>query len=401
MPHIPHSELSNNNKMKNRPVQIFVFVVILSFALHVSAQETENKIDTKYLLEDFDKNGDGKLSIEEFPEEKRHAFKQVDDDGDGFITREEEKIYRKGRPEDRAREKEKKGVIERRTEYEGDTRIEKDIIYAVENGRKLPLDVYIPEKKLAKGKPLPVVLWYHGGGWKGGSKSNGGIAKGITEYGYMVISVEYRLSGEALFPAQVQDSKSAVRWVRANAEEWGFDPDNIGVMGRSAGGHLVAFLGTTGDIREYDTESNAGYSSRVQAVVDLWGASDLLLMDEQSLPGSRIKHNSADSPEGRLLGGPITEEPFRSMAVKVNPITYIKKGQDLPPFLLIHGDSDLSVPVGQSKILHAALQEAGGESILHIEKGAGHGLRDGEMDYDELREMAAKFFDKHLKCKIQ
>jgi acetyl esterase/lipase len=313
------------------------------------------------------------------------------------MTRQEEKVYRKGTPEERDREKEEKGVIERRTEFDDDTRIERDIVYAVEEGRKLPLDLYIPEKEEAKGEALPVVLWFHGGGWKGGSRGNGGIARNLVEYGYIVASIEYRLSGEALFPAQVQDCKSAVRWVRANAEKYGFDPDHIGVMGRSAGGHLVAFLGTTGDIAEYDTESNAGYSSKVQAVVDLWGPTDILQMDEHSLPGSREAHNSASSPEGRLLGGPIQEEPYRSMAAKVNPITYIKKGQNLPPFLIVHGDNDLSVPVHQSKILHAALKEAGAESTLHIEKDAGHGLRDGEMDYDELCKFAADFFDRHLR----
>jgi len=384
--------------MKMRSIVLLWLLLMIGSTFVAEAQEPgKEKMDTKYLLEKNDKNGDGKLSVEEFPENKRDYFNTIDTDGDGFMTRQEEKVYRKGSPEERTREKEKKGVIERRTEYDGDTRIERDIIYAVEEGRKLPLDLYIPEKKVAEGEALPVVLWFHGGGWKGGSRGDGGIARNLVDYGYIVASIEYRLSGEALFPAQVQDSKSAVRWVRANADKYGFDPDHIGVMGRSAGGHLVAFLGTTGDFAEYDTESNAGYSSKVQAVVDLWGPTDILQMDVHSLPGDREPHNSASSPEGRLLGGPIQEEPYRSMAVKVNPITYIKKGQNLPPFLIVHGDKDLSVPVHQSIILHAALIEAGAESTLHIEKGAGHGLRDGEMDYDALCKFAADFFDSHLR----
>jgi len=377
---------------------LIILILVIGISSPALAQEEEKeKMDTKYLIEKNDKNGDGKLSKEEWPEDKQDYFVIIDTDGDGFIIRAEEKIYRKGPPEERAAEREKRGVIERRTEYDGDTRIEKDIIYDVVGGRELPLDLYIPEKELAKGKALPVVLWFHGGGWKGGSKSSGGIARGLVDHGYIVVGVEYRLSGEALWPAQGQDSKSAVRWVRANAEKYGFDPDHIGVMGRSAGGHLVAFLGTTGDVTYFDTESNADYSSKVQAVADLWGVTDLLVMDEQSLPGATRKHNAVDSPESRLLGGLITEEPYRSWAVTVSPIIYVRKGQDLPPFLFVHGDSDLSVPPGQSKLLHTALLEAGGESTLHIEKGAGHGLRGGEMDYDELCNFAAEFFDKHLK----
>ena len=384
--------------MKNRWMVLIILILVIGISSPAFSQEQEKeKMDTKYLIENNDKNGDGKLTLEEWPEDKQEYFEIIDTDGDGFITRGEEKIYRKGSPEERSAEREKRGVIERRTEYEGDTRIERDIIYAVEGGRELPLDLYIPEKEMAKGKALPVVLWFHGGGWKGGSRGNGGISRGLVDHGYIVATIEYRLSGEALWPAQAQDSKSAVRWVRANAEKYGFDPDNIGVMGRSAGGHLVAFLGTTSDIEDFDTESNAGYSSKVQAVADLWGPTDILQMDDHRLPGGRDMAASPSSAPSRLVGGAIIEEPYRSLAVTVNPIAYIKKEQDLPPFLIVHGDKDLSVPVHQSKILHAALLEAGGESTLHIEKGAGHGLRGGEMDSDELCNFAAEFFDKHLK----
>jgi len=384
--------------MYRRLTVVLVLIVMVLAASSTRAQTSEGVRKTS---EEFvkvnDKNGDGKLSPDEMSERARSKFERVDTDKDGFISVEEDMAYRTSRAAGRSSREERGAIGKRRTEHDGDTRIERDIIYATVGERRLPLDLYIPEKEEAKGKPLPVVLWFHGGGWKGGSKSNGGIARGLVDYGYAVASIEYRLSGEALFPAQVEDSKAAVRWVRANAKKFGLDPDHIGVMGRSAGGHLVAFLGTTGDTTEFDTESNAGYSSRVQAVVDCWGPTDILQMDAQALPGGKFAHDSAESPEGRLVGGPIQEEPYRSMAVKVNPIAYIKKGNKLPPFLIVHGDADTSVPVGQSILLHEALQKVGADSTLHIEKGAGHGLRDGEMDYDELCEMAAKFFDKHLR----
>jgi acetyl esterase/lipase len=384
--------------MKRRLIgALAILLVSVAMAFQGSAQEVDkHRVKAEATLKSEDANGDGKLSKEEFRKEK--LFDLIDSNRDGFVTVQEDVAYRAHKSSgNKGSKADKRAVRERHTEHDGDTRIEHNIIYAAVGERKLPLDLYIPEKAKANGKSLPVVLWFHGGGWKGGSKGSGGIARGLVDEGYAVASVEYRLSGEALFPAQVEDSKSAVRWVRANAKEYGLDPDNIGVMGRSAGGHLVAFLGTTGDTTQYDTESNQGYSSRVQAVVDCWGVTDLLQMDAQALPGGKFLHDSAESPEGRLVGGPIQEEPYRSLAVKVNPIGYIKRGNKLPPFLMVHGDSDTSVPVGQSMILHKALQKVGADTTLHIEKGAGHGLKGGEMDYDELREMAARFFDKHLK----
>jgi dipeptidyl aminopeptidase/acylaminoacyl peptidase len=168
-------------------------------------------------------------------------------------------------------------------------------------------------------------------------------------------------------------------------------------MGRSAGGHLVAFLGTSGDTDEFDTDSNAGHSSRVQAVCDLWGPTDLLQMDAHNLEGARLIHDSPESPESRLVGGPIQKEPYRSLAVKANPIKYITKGQDLPPFLIVHGDSDLSVPPHQSQLLYDALIKAEGDATLSFVKKGGHGLKGGDMSYKELLDVSIAFFDKHLK----
>ena len=217
----------------------------------------------------------------------------------------------------------------------------------------------------------------------------------MLDRGYAVVDVGYRLSGEAIFPAQVEDCKAAVRWVRANAAKYSLDPDRIGAWGSSAGGHLVAFLGTAGDVREFDTEANAEYSSRVQAVCDWFGPTDFLQMDKHSLKGSRLVHDAANSPESLLVGGPIQKKPYRSLARKANPITYVTK--DDPPILIMHGDKDMSVPLHQSELLYDALKKADVEATLHVVKGAGHGLRGGEESSEKLFETVAAFFDRHLK----
>ena len=159
------------------------------------------------------------------------------------------------------------------------------------------LDLYLPEK--ADG-PLPVIVWVHGGGWLAGSKDGGGPALPFVGKGYAVAAINYRLSQHAKFPAQIEDCKAAIRWLRANAKTYNLDPDHIGVWGASAGGHLVALLGTSGDVKELEgKEGNTDQSSRVQAVVDWFGPTDLTKMG-----GS---HDQPNSPEARLFGGPVQE----------------------------------------------------------------------------------------------
>jgi len=272
------------------------------------------------------------------------------------------------------------------------TKVERDIVYARVGDRKLLLDLCLPAKGTA---PLPVIVWVHGGGWRSGSKNAGSRARPMLNRGYAVVDVGYRLSGEAIFPAQVEDCKAAVRWVRANAAKYSLDPDRIGAWGSSAGGHLVAFLGTAGDVREFDTGANAEYSSRVQAVCDWFGPTDFLQMDKHSLEGSRLIHDAPDSPESLLVGGPIQNEPYRAIAKKANPITYVTK--DDPPFLIMHGDKDMSVPLHQSELLYDALKKAGVEVTLYVVKGGGHGLRGGEESSEKLFEIVADFFDRNLK----
>ncbi len=282
----------------------------------------------------------------------------------------------------------------RQMQLPADAKVQRDIVYARVGERKLLLDLYLPPKGSA---PLPVIVWIHGGGWRGGSKGSGGWARRMLTRGYAVVDVGYRLSGEAIFPAQVEDCKAAVRWVRANAAKYGLDSNRIGAWGSSAGGHLVAFLGTAGDVREFDTKANGKYSSRVQAVCDWFGPTDFLQMDKHALEGSRLIHDDPKSPESLLVGGPIQKEPYRSVARKADPITYVTK--DDPPFLIMHGDKDMLVPLHQSELLYKVLKKAGVDATLHVVKGAGHGLRGGEASSAELFKMAADFFDKHLKAR--
>lgn len=370
--------------MKRHPTALTAAVLLLS-AGAAHAQQDERKNATPFFFNKHDINHDGVLSKQEFPPQLLRLFDRIDANGDGAITPEEEAAFR-NEPRN-----------QKRTADPAGTTMVRDLVYATPGGSAQRLDIYLPPNP--GNKPLPVSVWIHGGGWQGGSKGNPNRIRAMLHDGFAVVDINYRLSGEAPFPAQVQDCKAAIRWLRANASTYNLDPDRIGVSGGSAGGHLAAFLGTTGSTREYDVGENLEFSSAVQAVCNWFGPSDILRMDEQAIPGSLFDHNSARSPESKLLGGPIAEEPYKSLAQKVNPITYITG--DEPPFLNLHGDSDKTVPPGQSELLHAALKKAGVDSTLYIVKGGGHGLRGGSgEDSDEnLEKKAADFLKKHLAAK--
>ena len=263
-----------------------------------------------------------------------------------------------------------------------------DLEYARVGGHSLKLDVYTPEDPASEARPL--VVWIHGGAWRAGSKNRCPAIR-LVKRGYTVASIGYRLSQTALFPAQIQDCKAAIRWLRAHASTYGIDPERIGVWGSSAGGHLVALLGTSGGVESLsDPEmGNATQSSRVQAVCDFYGPTDLLQMDAHALENAPFKHDAVDSPESQLVGGPIQEHPER--VARANPITYVSV--DDPPFLIVHGDQDRLVPWHQSKLLAQALETAGVEYHFHTAKGFGHGFRRDQ----GIAEMVDRFFDRVLK----
>ncbi|MFO1514120.1 MAG: alpha/beta hydrolase [Verrucomicrobiota bacterium] len=268
---------------------------------------------------------------------------------------------------------------------------ERNIAY-VENGhRNQVLDIFLPEQP--SDKPLPLMIWIHGGAWLGGSQSSPPVVYLVAK-GFAVASIQYRMSGDAIWPAQAYDCKAAVRWLRANAAKYNFAPDHFGVGGDSAGGHLAAFVGTSGDVTELEGDlGHTNVSSRVQAVVDWFGPTDLLVMGQQAGAKSMIKHDSADSPESKLVGGPIQEK--RDLARTANPLTYIDPHD--PPFLVMHGDSDQLVPLAQSVILAKALIDAGVEVTMKTIPGAAH---EGPQFHNaESRRLMEEFLTVHLKVK--
>lgn len=262
----------------------------------------------------------------------------------------------------------------------------RDLAYVDGGAERQKLDLYLPEKSAA---PLPLIIWIHGGGWAAGDKA-GCPAQRMTAQGYAVASLNYRLSGDAIFPAQIEDCKAAIRWLRAHAKEYNLDANHFGVWGSSAGGHLVALLGTSGDVKDFDKGAHLDMSSRVQAVCDYYGPTDLLQMDAHALPTARLKHDPATSPESRLIGGAIQEN--KEKTARANPIAYITP--DDPPFLIVHGDQDPTVPHHQSELLFEALKKSGVSAHFHTIHGAGHGNGFAGKNIDD---MVDAFFGKNLK----
>jgi acetyl esterase/lipase len=238
-----------------------------------------------------------------------------------------------------------------------------------------------------------VIIWIHGGGWAAGDKAGcPPLRQGYAQRGYAIASVNYRLSQHARFPAQLQDCKAAIRWLRSNAARFGLDPERFGVWGSSAGGHLVAMVGVTGDVTQFDAGASQEISSAVQCVMNDYGPTDFLQMNAHRPGGAGMDHNAPDSPESRLIGGPITDPANLAMVMQANPITYVFRGD--PPFLINHGDQDPLVPHHQSELLFAALKEAGVPVRFNTVRGGGHGAGFGGA---ELEQMRRDFFDLHLK----
>ena len=269
-------------------------------------------------------------------------------------------------------------------------KVDRNLVYSRAAGKDLLLDLSRPAKQSG---PLPVVVWVFGGAFRMGSKDDGqtGTATWLANEGYAVAAFNYRLSQVAIFPAQIQDCKAAVRWLRTHAAEYNLDGRHIAAWGASAGGHLSAMLGTSGDVAALEGEAGGSQvSSRVQAVVDFYGPTDFLQMDALALAGG-MQHNPADSPESQLIGGPIQDN--RDQVARANPITYVTP--DDPPFLILHGDRDPLVPVGESDLLFQALRSAHVNVIFHKIVGAGHG--GPEFELAPVRAMVLAFLDQHLK----
>jgi len=246
------------------------------------------------------------------------------------------------------------------------TKVLRDVPYVEHGHERQKLDLYLPPT----GSGWPLVVMIHGGAFRMGSK-DGEPAGPFVERGYAVAAINYRLSQHAPFPAQIEDCKMAVRWLRANAARHGYDPERIAAFGQSAGGHLAAMLGTTGDVTAFDVGAHLDVPSRVQAVADFFGPTDFLQMDAHRVSAEAMVHDTPDSPESQLVGGPILDNPEK--VARANPVTYVTPGD--PPFLIVHGDADALVPHHQSQLLDDALRRAGVRSKFVTIPGGPHGGR--------------------------
>jgi acetyl esterase/lipase len=237
----------------------------------------------------------------------------------------------------------------------------------------------------------PAVVLIHGGGWVGGSFRSPGAVLHFAKMGYFALSVDYRLSSEAKWPAQIQDCKLAVRWVRANAASYDVDPAHIGAIGVSAGGHLAACLGTMADVVAYEGDGGCpGVSSAVQAVVDNFGPADFTRPAIYSVAATHLTE--------RLLGATLAQNP--DLWKSASPIAYAKAGD--PPMLLMQGDADVIVPPAQATAFDQALTQAGVPHQLVIVKNAGHDFKPLpgttiDPSQPELDKILAAFLDKYLK----
>lgn len=252
--------------------------------------------------------------------------------------------------------------IQRPKDVPEDARILLDLPY-IENGHgQQKLDLYLPAKP--KG---PVLVWIHGGGWRGGTKANPpGLA--LIKNGVTVASVEYRFSQHAIFPAQIEDCKAAVRWLRANADKYGYRKDMFAAWGASAGGHLVALLGVTGQVKDFDVGADLDESSAVQCVIDWFGPADFPGYDEK-LPTPMVQRENPNSVLAMLFGGPVSQK--LELAKRASPVNWATR--EAAPMLIMQGTNDPLVPLDQSERLYRKLKEVGANVTLDVLEGAGHG----------------------------
>jgi len=313
----------------------------------------------------WDKDKNGKLSIGELPQNARPNFKRVDRNHDGSISLEEHEAFLKRSRDPRQPRPLPEGVQAFR-----------NLPYADTDNPRQTIDLFLPKGR-KKDASLPMIVYIHGGGWKNGSKESvtGKLAPYLKTGSFAVAAINYRLSGESIWPSQIHDCKAAIRWLKGNAKKYGIDANRLAVWGNSAGGHLVAMIGVSGDIESLEGKlgKHLGEDSRVNCVVDFCGPTHLLSMGK--FP-SRIDHDSPNSPESQLIGGAIQEN--KKSANNASPITYVT--MDDAPILIVHGTDDPLVPFNQAVIFHSALRKAGVKSEFLAMEGMGHWLGGTEVD---------------------
>ena len=273
---------------------------------------------------------------------------------------------------------------ERRPQVPQNIVVQRNIEYRRVGQRSLALDLYRPRQ--AAEARLPAVVWIHGGGWRGGGKARKAwfLHPLVASGKYVGVSIDYRLSGEATWPAQIHDCKAAIRYLRAHADELGIDPQRIGVWGNSAGGHLASLLGTSGDVESLEGDLGPKVvSSRVACAVSTAGPSDF-----PSYTAGRPRQAQEGGAVFDLLGGSVEDKAEQALAA--SPVTYVTSND--PPFLIMHGTNDRVVPFQQGELLASRLEEAGVDTTFVRVVGARH------EDYGpEAHRRIMAFFDKHLR----
>jgi acetyl esterase/lipase len=262
--------------------------------------------------------------------------------------------------------------------------------YASPDAQPLLLDLRVPDGK----GPHPVIVYLHSGAWIMGDRFGGPAVRQALR-GYAVASIEYRLAPAHIWPAQVQDTKAAIRWLRANASRFNLDPNRIALFGTSAGGH-IASVAATSTLPEHEglDLGNPQFSSRVKAVVDLYGPADLLKIEEDKLPCIPLDGNAPFMPPSLLMGCPIQE--CRDWTATASPMTYVTP--DDPPFLIMHGMLDCLVPYTQSVALHQKLQATGVHSTLVLLPTGEHGGR--AFDQAKYEQLIDAYLDQELRAPI-
>jgi len=260
----------------------------------------------------------------------------------------------------------------------------KDVTFAHVGDHALKLDLHLPARNIR----APLIVWIHGGAWRAGSRHDMPLGK-IVEAGYPVASVDYRLSTEDKFPAQIHDIKAAIRFLRAHGAEWKLPVRKIVAAGDSAGGHLAALIGTSNGDAELEgvVGEDSRQSSDVQGIISFYGAANLTSILRQSTPhGLDVRVPALDL----LLGGPPEEHP--DLARLASPVFHVDAHD--PPLLLLHGDQDPQMPINQAHELCGAYEKVHAPVEFIVVHGAAHG---GAMFYDEERsEMVKRWLHRHF-----
>lgn len=261
--------------------------------------------------------------------------------------------------------------------------LEKGVEYSNPDNQHLQMDIARPN---ASSGPLPAIVCIHGGGFRAGSRDGYlGLIQQLAARGYVAVTVSYRLAPKYPYPAAVHDVKAAVRWLRANAKKYNIDPNRIGATGGSAGGHLALYLGVTGDVAAIEGDGgNAGQSSAVQCVVNVYGPSDFTKSYGKSVDAAEVLP--------LFLGGNVEQQ--RKRHLEASPLYWVTPSA--PPTLCIHGTQDKYVAYEQSIWMVDRLLAAGCEAELTTISGGGHGFTAEQSKVADAALFA--WFDKYLKA---